>query len=72
MAKQRWKVVGVEDLEKITKQAGQTWLPAVEESDLALIFPTFPDSKKSAVSRAGSKELHFPICSLPGSLGKVV
>lgn len=37
----------------ITKQAAQTWRPAVEESDLALIFPTFPDSKKPSLSRLG-------------------
>ena len=66
-------MVWVEDLEKlnhetscsVTKQAVQTWLPAVRESDLALIFPTFPDSKKFAL-RAGPREPHFPICSLPG------
>lgn len=61
----------MEDLEKLNHQTAQTWLPAVRESDLAFIFPTFPVSKKSALSRAGPREPHFLICFLPGSLGKV-
>lgn len=60
---------GVEEMENFNHH---TWLPVVEESDWSLTLPTFPDSKKPAPSRAGPREPCFPICSLLGSLGKVV
>ena len=45
----------------INQKAAQAWLPAVEESDLPLTSPVFPDSKKPVPSRAGPREPHFPM-----------
>lgn len=45
----------------INQKAAQAWLPAVEESDLPLTSPVFPDSKKLAPSRVGPRGPHFPM-----------
>lgn len=52
----------MDNMEKliINQKAAQTWLPAVEKSDLALTSPVFRDSKKPAPSRA---EPRAPISS---------
>lgn len=50
----------MDDIEKHNEKAAQAWFPAVQESDLALTSPVFPDSKKPAPSRAGLREPHFP------------